>query len=767
MSRREMLDSWKDIAAYLKRDIRTCQSWEKELGLPVHRLNDSPKARVFAYKDEIDRWMREKLKEREAHEGPARKRRAKRIRTVAAVFLILGSGTFLFWRFVVRPSGASAGPAIAVLDFENLSKDPGLDPWKDGLPELLITGLSQSRFVNVYTRDQVRSVLKKLGLSEAREFTSDDLDRIAAEAGLTQLVTGSFLKAGEGIVITLTLLAPRTRQIIGRMNAECRNPSEIIPKMNDLVLLVKQELNLSRAQMATDAEIYKQVEVATTGSPEAYRYYLEGRRLHHQMAYAQAIAYMEKAVSIDPQFAMAYRSMASAYRNLGHMARAREYARKALDGSARLSELERLIIEGFYKYWDGDYAGSTDIWEMLLRLYPDNLTAYTTLSTIIPDLDRVIALREHAYRHFQTAVTAYNLIDAYMQKGLYQKAEDISRSFLQDIEDNSGVRDGLLLTYLCRRRFDLALDEAEKISLPRPDNEYYRTEWGDVLLLMGDLAGAEAVYRQVPVLKAYINRSNLMVLDLARGKFEDAIAVTRRNLADAGSDIRLKSGAYEDLVSTLEKAGRCDEAGRVWAEYLEVSAEWRRSGDDDTKDDVPGRQRAALFVEARIQAERGALVEARQSAGRLKGLCDKTGDPRELRYPEYVLGLIELGKKNPRQAVEYFDRAYSRLRCEVRWESSRDFALFYDGLARALHESGDLDKARQIYEKITLLTVGRLSHGDIYAKAFYRLGLIADRQGDKDRARENYSKFLGLWKDADPGLAEVEDARSRLAALGD
>jgi len=92
--------------------------------------------------------------------------------------------------------------------------------------------------------------------------------------------------------------------------------------------------------------------------------------------------------------------------------------------------------------------------------------------------------------------------------------------------------------------------------------------------------------------------------------------------------------------------------------------------------------------------------------------------------------------------------------------------LFYDGLARALYASGEYEKARQEYERITLLTLGRLSHGDIYAKAFYRLGQIAERQGDKVRARENYRKFLELWKDADPGLGEVEDARTRLAALG-
>jgi len=92
-------------------------------------------------------------------------------------------------------------------------------------------------------------------------------------------------------------------------------------------------------------------------------------------------------------------------------------------------------------------------------------------------------------------------------------------------------------------------------------------------------------------------------------------------------------------------------------------------------------------------------------------------------------------------------------------------ALFIEGLAEAYYKSGDLNKAREEYKRITALTAGRLYFGDIYAKSFYMLGKIYEQQGNKTKAIEYYEKFLNLWKDADPGIAEVEDARKRLAEL--
>ncbi len=90
-------------------------------------------------------------------------------------------------------------------------------------------------------------------------------------------------------------------------------------------------------------------------------------------------------------------------------------------------------------------------------------------------------------------------------------------------------------------------------------------------------------------------------------------------------------------------------------------------------------------------------------------------------------------------------------------------AVWLTALAQAYLAAGDLDKARATYEQVGALTTGRLFWGALYARSFYQLGLIAQRQGDTARAREHFQKFLEIWKDADPGLPEVPDAKRRLA----
>jgi len=149
-------------------------------------------------------------------------------------------------------------------------------------------------------------------------------------------------------------------------------------------------------------------------------------------------------------------------------------------------------------------------------------------------------------------------------------------------------------------------------------------------------------------------------------------------------------------------------------------------------------------------------------------LIEKGLNKKAIRYYYHLTGMIELKKENFSNAIEHFKKARSLLPFQYTDGQHTDddsHALFIDPLAFSYYKSGNLEKAREEYEKIISLTTGRLNYGDIYAKSFYMLGKIYEQQGNKAKAIEHYEKFLDLWKDADPGIGEVEDAEKRLAGL--
>jgi tetratricopeptide (TPR) repeat protein len=196
----------------------------------------------------------------------------------------------------------------------------------------------------------------------------------------------------------------------------------------------------------------------------------------------------------------------------------------------------------------------------------------------------------------------------------------------------------------------------------------------------------------------------------------------------------------------------------------EALREWGRVLKDGVEIDNWSIQRKALQMRGWFFAAANADADARRAAGELDALSRQAMNPNEALRVDFVLGEIELHKENWSAAIEQLKKAGSKLYHEYAYPGDEQ-ALYLEPLALAIYGSGDLDKAGEVYARITALTTGRLVCGDIYARAFYSLGRIAEQRGDNIKARESYRKFLDLWKDADPGIPEVEEARKRLAGL--
>jgi tetratricopeptide (TPR) repeat protein len=205
----------------------------------------------------------------------------------------------------------------------------------------------------------------------------------------------------------------------------------------------------------------------------------------------------------------------------------------------------------------------------------------------------------------------------------------------------------------------------------------------------------------------------------------------------AGARFYLKSG------NPVEALKECDEA---WRSAVEA-------------DDL-FNQRYALYIKGLAFVEMKAMEEAQEAADDLREIIEKGLNKKLMRLYYHLAGRIELGRANFSKAIEYFKKAIN-----LEYGPLTIDASFIDSLASAYYTEGDLEKAREEYERITSLITGRRSHGDIYAKSFYMLGRIYEQQGNKTEAIEHYEKFLDLWKDADPGMAEIEDAKKRVDGL--
>jgi tetratricopeptide (TPR) repeat protein len=155
-----------------------------------------------------------------------------------------------------------------------------------------------------------------------------------------------------------------------------------------------------------------------------------------------------------------------------------------------------------------------------------------------------------------------------------------------------------------------------------------------------------------------------------------------------------------------------------------------------------------------------SMNEAQKTADKLKKMIEQAMNKKLISNYYTLMGAIEHEKSNYSKAIEFCKKAAPLLSVT----SSSHLPLAYQA-GLAYYEARDLASARQEYERLVSLTTGRINYGDLYAKSFYMLGIIYEQQGDTAKAIENYEKFIDLWKDADPGIAEVEDARERLAGL--
>jgi len=684
-----------------------------------------------------------------------------------AVALIIAA--VVLWRILSKREAIpvlSGKPSLAVMYFKNNTRDEGYDIWRSALSDSIITDLSQSKYINVLSGDRLYSILRKFNLLEAKSYASEDLRNVATEGKVNHILQGNLSKAGDIFRIEYTLKDMNTGKIIGSDRVEGKGEQAVFSMVDELTRRIKSDFELSEEEIASDID--KEIEKITTSSPQAFKYYVEGREFHHKGDYRKNIQSMEKALALDPEFAMAYRSMAMGYNNLLLFSEAKKYLQKAFELKDRLSDRERYLIEAeFYRDSEKTYDKAIEAYRKHLELYPDDSIANTNLGVLYMSTEQWDEAIERYLVQIEGKDESFfpytNIAESYRAKGMYETARKVLEGYIQDIQESNEIRLELSLNYFLQGEYDLALAEADKAISVNPDSIpvlFYR---GNVYVCKEDFDKAEEDYFKVLERKELGYHLYIRILlgtsHILRGKFESGREQYRQGLelAEKLGDNWWRVCFYIWRAYSYLKSGSPEDA------LKDCKAAWSIA--PDSADSLKW-QRRALYYKGQAFLEMNSAAEARKAADIIRELVDEGTNKKDIRYCNHLLGLIELERKNYSKAIEYFTDAISLLPYENGMEPfANDQVNFAGGLASAFYESGDMERAREEHEKILTFTMGKLYFGDIYARSLYWLGKICEEKGQKREAIEYYEKFLELWKDADPGFPEVEDSRKRLAGL--
>src|SRR6202790_1794964 len=303
----ERLDSWKEIAAYLKRDERTVRRWEAE-GLPVRRKVHKKQASVYAYKGEIDAWWGAGQHLEHAEPGDSRKGLALKALAglVAASLILIVALNVSRIRDWLRGNVATA-PAIksiAVLPLKNLSGDPSQEYLADGMTEELIGRLAGIRNLRVISRTSVMH-FKDTHLS---------VPEIAKTLRVDAVVEGSVMREGSRIRVHAQLIRGATDEHFWSETYD-RDLRDVLALQSEVAQAIARKV-----EVTVSGEEHNRLATVRPISPEVYENYLKGSfalaQSNTRTRAEESIAYFNEAIRRDPTFAPSYMGLANAYSEL-------------------------------------------------------------------------------------------------------------------------------------------------------------------------------------------------------------------------------------------------------------------------------------------------------------------------------------------------------------------------------------------------------------------------------------------------------------------
>jgi TolB-like protein/Tfp pilus assembly protein PilF len=476
----DRLDSWKEIAAYLKRDERTVRRWEAE-GLPVRRKVHKKQASVFAYKAEIDAWWNGRAPAAAADVADAHTvLEIARPGTRASRWLIVCGGALLALVVVAyfatrsRLRGATAPKikSLAVLPLKNLSGDPTQEYLADGMTEELIARLARIHDLRVVSRTSV------MRFKDAQTSVPE----IARTLNVDAVVEGSVIREGTRIRVHAQLIRGATDEHFWSetYDRELRDALGLQSEVAESIAL--------KVKATVTGEERSRLTSARPVSPEVYETYLKGlyvlrNKTSTKAGVEESIGYFQDAISKDPTYAAVYVSLAEAYRFLSSVTiggspaerlKAMSAVRKALELDPDLAEAHVVLAGMLQDEWH--WAEAESEYRRSLELNPSDAGAYSGLAAWLLSQGRLGEAVERAKRAREldpSPGAAVELGWILFNARRYDEAIREYRSALAIEQDNANTlwRLGFALSFKHQSQEAIsALDRAVSVSDRAPGN---------------------------------------------------------------------------------------------------------------------------------------------------------------------------------------------------------------------------------------------------------------------------------------------------------
>jgi len=688
----------------------------------------------------------------------------------AALTLLVGLVIYGFFRLIINPTPlpARGRNLIAVMYAVNNSGDKSLnDKLRWVIPYYLGMDLAQSKYLSVLPQDSLMQVLSDMKQVDEERHLSRTLDRIAEAVNVEYFVLPSFTKAGDNFLISFLVRKAKTDTTIGEPDSvKGKWLDDPLAMVNELCLKVKSRLNFSAADIAADSN--QKLDKITTGSPDAVRYYVEAEKYYIQGDYKASVQVLEKAVREDPNYAIAFWKMADNYGYLGEHDKQRIYLQKALALVDHASEKDRLIIQGYAAaVLNESPLQAIECYKKLIALDPKDPKSYMKLGDIWRNLEEWDLAMEQFDKALminpENALALENKVFIGTYQGRYKEAFELSEANVKNPLNGAIFLGQVPLLYLIQGQYDKASAALERALASAPDDLDLLELQGQLHYLRGDLSAARKIYEQLqsrgettPDAPDLRGRLWLARLHLLQGEYGQA----RKEILE-GIDLAHKANRiYDELEYRLVLAY----SELQLKQFPQVAEALKPVLELSQRTMTTRKQEFALHLLGLAALEAGQVEDARRTNQRLRQLVERTSRPKHLRYYYDLMGHIALAEGRPEQAIPIFEQSIALLSSQQDGGSDEQ-AFFYDGLAAACYQSGNMAKAIETYMRIISLTTGRLQWGDIYARGYYWLGKIHQRAGNSREAAAQYGRFLQLWKNADNGLPEVADAQKQLEAL--